>query len=213
MAGPAASSTIAAGTTSRRRTGRAGSATVTGMRAEKVEPAPTRLVTATVPPMAATICWAIESPRPVPPNRRVVDWSACEKAEKIVASLSCGMPIPVSETAMTRQPSPASIAIRTETWPASVNFSAFDTKLLSTCPRRTGSPRIARGTSGATSAARSSPAVRARSAKSVTAVSASSAGLTGTRSSSSLPASTFAKSRMSLMIASSDRPDRAITSA
>ena len=38
-------------------------------------------------------------PRPVPPNRRVVDPSACLKASKIVSCFSGGMPMPVSVTA------------------------------------------------------------------------------------------------------------------
>ena len=34
------------------------------------------------------------SPNPVPPNFRVVAWSACVKTSKIVESLSAGIPIP-----------------------------------------------------------------------------------------------------------------------
>jgi hypothetical protein len=45
----------------------------------------------------------MESPRPVPPKRRVVDWSAWEKAVKIAPSLSrdadAGVPHPDPQAA------------------------------------------------------------------------------------------------------------------
>ena len=48
--------------------------------------------------MASTRRLQIARPRPVPPKRRVVDWSAWEKAENSVPILSRGMPMPVSVT-------------------------------------------------------------------------------------------------------------------
>ncbi len=47
-------------------------------------------------------------------------------------SLSCGMPIPVSLTERTMNPSAGSISMRSDTCPWAVNFSAFETKLLAT---------------------------------------------------------------------------------
>ena len=69
-----------------------------GIRTRNVEPTPTVLETSTSPPMAVTMRRQIANPSPVPPNFRVVDWSACEKTSKIVESFSSGIPIPLSST-------------------------------------------------------------------------------------------------------------------
>ena len=69
-----------------------------GIRTRNFEPTPTVLETSMSPPMAVTIRRQMANPNPVPPNFRVVDWSACEKTSKIVESLSSGIPIPVSST-------------------------------------------------------------------------------------------------------------------
>ena len=61
------------------------------------------LATPISPPIASTSRLQIDSPRPVPPKRRVVDWSACEKAVKIAPTLSAGMPMPVSRTRTARR--------------------------------------------------------------------------------------------------------------
>src|SRR6266571_2666989 len=74
------------------------SATLNGTVTVNVEPCPGVLVTMMSPPQAATSFRQIARPRPVPPYWRVVDWSACEKASKIVASFSGEIPIPVSFT-------------------------------------------------------------------------------------------------------------------
>lgn len=59
---------------------------------------PRALSTRSEPPMRCTSSLDIDSPKPVPPNRRVIDESDWTKASKICASFSCEMPIPVSDT-------------------------------------------------------------------------------------------------------------------
>src|SRR5262249_56639519 len=76
----------------------AGSSGSQGIANENVEPFPSRLLTWISPPMAFTSRLQMLNPRPVPPNRRVVVWSACENGEKMVTSLSSGMPMPLSWT-------------------------------------------------------------------------------------------------------------------
>ena len=50
------------------------------------------------PPSRRAISRLIESPRPVPPKRRLVVPSACWKASKMRLRRSSAMPIPVSVT-------------------------------------------------------------------------------------------------------------------
>ena len=62
----------------------------------------------------------IVRPRPVPPNRRVVDPSAWLKASKIVSCLSAGTPTPVSLTRKCSRVQPSrrvSSCSSTRTWP------------------------------------------------------------------------------------------------
>ena len=63
-----------------------------------VEPMPCSLVTRISPPRSRAISRLIERPRPVPPNLRVVDASACWNASKMIRCFSSGMPMPVSVT-------------------------------------------------------------------------------------------------------------------
>jgi hypothetical protein len=72
----------------------------------------------------------------VPPNRRVVEVSAWEKAAKTVSSFSGGIPIPVSATEKCRSVDPpasaasaASRSTRTTTSPRAVNLMALPTRL------------------------------------------------------------------------------------
>ena len=76
--------------------GVAASSACTGRRTAKVEPRPTSLVTWKRPPMASTSRLQMARPSPVPPNLRVVDWSAWLKAPNTLPILSLGMPTPVS---------------------------------------------------------------------------------------------------------------------
>ena len=92
------------------------------------------------------------------------------------------------------------------TRPASVNFTAFESRFFSTCSSRCSSVKSDAGRSSATSTANSSPFCSAsgrnvRSANARSSVSGTSAGL-----SSIFPASTFERSRMSLMSSSRSVP-------
>ncbi len=92
-------------------------------------------------------------PRPVPPNRRLVEESAWVKGAKILANFSGAMPIPVSDTENRSETASAircSAATCTTTSPLGVNLIALFTKFISTCRRRNGSPISASGNSSAT---------------------------------------------------------------
>ena len=64
----------------------------------KVLPFPYSLATVRLPPRASAICRLIDRPSPVPPNRRVIDVSACAKGWKIRSSTSGFTPMPESIT-------------------------------------------------------------------------------------------------------------------
>ena len=99
-----------------------------GRSTTKTLPTPGRLVTETSPPMATHSLRAMPSPRPVPPTRRVAEESACTNGSKTDPIRSGAMPTPVSRTrsgGLAALAVNASIAIS----PASVNFTALDTKL------------------------------------------------------------------------------------
>ena len=61
-------------------------------------PCPGSLVSQMRPPISSTSWALIVSPRPVPPNLRLVDASACAKAPKICHCWSGAMPMPESRT-------------------------------------------------------------------------------------------------------------------
>ena len=63
---------------------------------QKVLPMPGSLSTPIRPPIISTSLAEIARPSPVPPNRRVVEPSACSNGSKIACSFSAGMPMPVS---------------------------------------------------------------------------------------------------------------------
>ena len=80
-----------------------------------MEPAPGALSTVTSPPIIRQK-WRVRArPRPVPPNRRVVDASAWVNASNRRPSCSGVIPIPVSATRNTSQspapPSPLALAL------------------------------------------------------------------------------------------------------
>ena len=177
------------------------------------EPSPMTLDSRHSPFMARTRRSQIVRPSPVPPCFRVVDESTWEKASNSEGSLSSGMPHPVSVTLKRTLPGPArpgSMAISTP--PVSVNLIALLARLLSTWRSLVGSA-FTGGIRGSTKTARSRPFCVARSAKRLATSSAISARSTSTASSSSLPASTLEKSRMSLMMPRRDFPDLAMTLA
>ena len=125
------------------------------------------------------------------------------------------MPMPVSRTSARShsEPSRAIGRIARTTSPSSVNLTALPTRLLRICRSRTGSPRIWRGRSSERSHITSSDFSCAGAAISWMTSSASWQIETGIRSSVSLPASIFEKSRMSLMITRSASPERWTVSA
>ncbi len=94
-----------------------------------------------VPPISSVKDFVIASPSPVPPNRRVVELSACEKRSNNFWLCVSSKPMPVSSTSITK-PGPIERADAvTLTRPTDVNFTAFDIRLVMTWRRRTGSPR------------------------------------------------------------------------
>ncbi len=67
-------------------------------------PLPKVLRTLISPRINSTSWREIVVPKPVPPNFRLVEASACENGEKICSSLSGAMPIPVSSTLSAKTP-------------------------------------------------------------------------------------------------------------
>ena len=126
-------------------------ATWSGSVNQKVLPRPSSLSTPSSPPMAVTSCWQIARPRPVPPNRRVVDESAWENGSNRRFRSVFSRPTPVSVTS-NRTTGPSAVSpsrwARTTTSPVSVNFTAFEARFSSTCRSRDGSPRRLSGSSG-----------------------------------------------------------------
>ena len=172
-----------------------------------VLPRPTWLSTHTRPPINSASCAHIASPRPVPPYFRVVEVSACAKASKILFCFSIGMPIPVSVTEkcnITSVISRFSTPACNTTSPRSVNLIAFPTRFTMIRPSRLGSPTRSSGMSGGKCDTSSRPFSCARTASTFIVSATVSRSSNSTRSNSSLRASTFEKSRMSLIKSSSD---------
>ncbi len=171
------------------------------------DPTPSLLVTPTSPPINSANCLEIARPRPVPPNLRVVAASTCVNSSKSSPILSPGIPMPVSRTEKRNMTPPSleySTVTPTVTSPASVNLIAFPVRLVRICRNRPGSPRSNSGTSVDIPQNNSSPFSCACTA-SVAAKSSSSLCRSKSRiSKSSLPASIFEKSRMSLIRLSND---------
>ena len=101
----------------------------------------------------------MDRPSPVPPYLRLVVPSACWKAPKIVSSCCSAMPMPVSMTRKaTTGPPPArrrraarrsaAGSMRSSTLPCSVNFTALDSRLRSTCRSRASSVSSSAGDAG-----------------------------------------------------------------
>ena len=114
---------------------------------QKVLPPPLRSSTPISPPIKATSWRQIERPRPVPPNRRVIDPSACWNFWNSLLLAFSVRPMPVSLTSMRRPTRPSAASVdRTSmaTYPRSVNFKALDNRLSRIWRRRVGSPRNGR---------------------------------------------------------------------
>ena len=123
---------------------------------QKVLPTPSSLSTPSSPPMAVTSCWQIARPRPVPPNRRVVEESAWENGSNSRFRSVFSRPTPgVGDLEPDHQTVGGLTArwARTTTSPVLVNFTAFEARFNSTCRSRDGSPRRLSGSSGESGAA------------------------------------------------------------
>ena len=100
------------------------------------------LSTPSVPPCDSTIPLQIASPSPRPPYLRVILVSPCWNGSKIRGRISGSIPIPVSETSMTRLSprSPCSFRERIVIAPPSgVNLMAFLIRFQITCWNLAGS--------------------------------------------------------------------------
>ena len=148
--------------------------------------------------------------------RRSAAWSsvsACVKGSNSRASSSASMPMPVSLTSTRRhraaRRSRARRSTRTTTSPRSVNLTALPTRFVSTWRRRRGRRARRRARRRRSQAVSSSPwrAPAGRAARRCPR--RARARSKSCSSSSSLPASIFEKSRMSLMTPSSASPERA----
>ncbi len=95
------------------------------------------------PPWSSTICLTMASPKPVPPWDLDVSRYACSKSLKICASLSSGIPIPVSVRANSIVAFSAySFNMRTlmVIFPSVVNFIALLKRFKIIWRKRIGSP-------------------------------------------------------------------------
>ncbi len=121
---------------------------------QNILPLPSWLLTPIFPPINCTSCAQIARPKPVPPNCRVVEPSACENASKISCWAFSGIPIPVSSTETCNRLSSSSFSIkatRAITLPCWVNLSALPTRLISIWRMRLESPNKCAGTCSSTS--------------------------------------------------------------
>ena len=120
------------------------------------------------------------------------------------------MPMPVSDTSK-RSTTPSSPASSRRTCsamaPRRVNLTAFDRRLARTCRSSRPSPTSASGTSGSTRCDSLTSLPCRRGANDFTRVSRRSRSRNAWGSTTSLPASIFEKSRMSLMMSSSASAD------
>jgi len=151
------------------------------------------------------------SPSPVPPYLRVVALSACVNGVNSRLSTSGLMPMPVSCTSPHSQPLlwlPASHSPRRRrvTLPACVNLMALPTRFVMTWRTRAGSPDTSAGTVSSMWTMNSRPPASARREITSTVSPTRSRGFQGMLSISSIPASIFEKSRMSLIRPSSVSP-------
>ncbi len=120
----------------------------------KVLPSPgTPLLSAvTVPPISSASRRLIASPRPVPPNRRLVDASTCVNDWKSWSIRSGGIPIPVSRidtwNAMRSGSGDSACSTWTAISPSSVNFTALFSRLSRIWRSRLVSPTAVSGVPG-----------------------------------------------------------------
>ena len=132
----------------------------TGSEKVNVLPSPGVLSAVMNPPSSWAISRLIDRPSPVPPYLRLVVPSACWNAPKIDSSWCSAMPMPVSVTRnATAGPcarsgrgsrSGSTGSMCSSTPPTSVNLTALDSRLRSTCRSRESSVSSSTGEPGAT---------------------------------------------------------------
>src|SRR5262249_4436985 len=98
----------------------------------KVEPLPTSLSTQILPPCNSTNFFASVNPRPVPSLFRASAVPTWRNSSKTFAWSSGEIPIPVSLTEISTEPS-ACLALIPIRPPSGVNLTAFDSKLRRIC--------------------------------------------------------------------------------
>jgi hypothetical protein len=150
-------------------------------------------------------CRLIVRPNPVPLNLRVIDASAWANGRNSRSNCSGVIPIPVSITSTRSMifgpPAPSSV-IRISILPDSVNFTALPSRLTRICLSRNGSLLISCGIGPSNVTPNPSPFSAARG-RMREMISDSSAGRSQEiRSTFICPASTFERSRISLMSSS-----------
>ena len=168
------------------------------------------------PSISSTKFLEIASPKPVPPNRRVVEASTCMNDWNNRSSAGPAMPIPVSRTVKctSRKSSGPVFVTRADTTisPLAVNLIALPSKFKNTCRSRVKSPTTHAGTSSASSHARFKPFSAAFGASKSSARSTHCRNCSGSRSNSIFPHSIFEKSRMLSICASNASPPSRIVS-
>lgn len=132
----------------------------TGSEKVNVLPSPGVLSAVMNPPSSCAISRLIDRPSPVPPYLRLVVPSACWNAPKIDSSWCSAMPMPVSATRKaTAGPcarsgrgsrSGSTRSMCSSITPTSVNLTALDSRLRSTCRSRESSVSSSAGDPGAT---------------------------------------------------------------
>lgn len=175
---------------------------------QKVLPRPGSLTTPISPPSSPTSALQMARPRPVPPKRSEMPSSAWVKRSKIRPAASGAMPMPVSDTSKrSRRPpgsGPSAASTATTTSPASVNFTALPTRFSSTSRRCPASPTRRPGARGVAWTSSRSPFSRACACSRRRTSSSRACRSSGSARRMPAPASMRAKSRMPLIIDSSD---------
>ncbi len=175
-----------------------------GRRTVKVLPLPSSLRSVTSPPSSLDSSRTIDSPSPVPPCSRVMGLPAWRNFSKTSSCSSGAMPTPVSVTVSTSWSDCASARSTTRP-PSGVNLIAFDSRLASICWSFTASCDTG-GTSAAHAPFRSMFFFSAMGRNIVSMPSQMSPMRNDDTRTCILPASILARSRTSLMRASSCCP-------
>src|SRR5262245_50968883 len=174
-----------------------------------VLPSPSSLSTQIRPPCSSTKRFERARPSPVP-SRCASPASVCVNSSKIRSRSSGPRPGPVSATE-TRTSPLVRAALTSMPPPAGVNFTAFESRLKITCLIRRSSPSTMSTSDDVVTPMRT-PFVVARSRTITTPRSRASGKENGATSSSTWPASTFDRSRTSLINESRWLPEERMSS-